>query len=281
MTVKKITYNKKAPFQTKPGIPVENQVTSDDLNEIKDAVNNNADELETKQSKEQGKGLSTNDFTNELKSKLENLNNYDDGEITAKVTELKENVEKIQKEQTTQNKEIEDLQTDNKKNKSDISNIKQEQQEQNSKIESNTTESKDNTELLNQIVGLLPSTKGEGEHVTLDDTAEARFKNFQVQGNSKQETRSGKNAIKSLNRQAKTHISWVLDKSKLEKKMYFSLIASKDLSSTNSIFFNVIDGSLTAINKYAMVIKANVKSIRQIDFTEEELNTLRYHSTNL
>ena len=218
MTVKKITYNKKAPFQTKPGIPVENQVTSDDLNEIKDAVNNNADELETKQSKEQGKGLSTNDFTNELKSKLENLNNYDDGEITAKVTELKENVEKIQKEQTTQNKEIEDLQTDNKKNKSDISNIKQEQQEQNSKIESNTTESKDNTELLNQIVGLLPSTKGEGEHVTLDDTAEARFKNFQVQGNSKQETRSGKNAIKSLNRQAKTHISWVLDKSKLEKK---------------------------------------------------------------
>lgn len=172
----------------------------------------------------------------------------------------------------TKTVEIENKQ---KQHDTDISNIKQEQQEQNLKIENNTTESKDNTELLNQIMGLLPSTKGEGENVTLDDTAEARFKKFEVQGNSKQETRSGKNAIKSLNRQAKTHISWVLDKSKLEKKMYFSLIASKDLSSTNSIFFNVIDGSLTAINKSAMVIKANVKSIRQIDFTEEELNTLK------
>lgn len=195
MTVKKITYNKKAPFQTKPEIPVENQVTSDDLNEIKDIVNNNADELETKQPKEQGKGLSTNDFTNELKSKLENLNNYDDGEITAKVTELKENVEKIQKEQTTQNKEIEDLQTDNKKNKTDLQTIKQEQQDQNSKIENNTTENKDNTELLNQIMGLLPSVKGEGEYVTLQDTGEARFKKFEVQGNSKQETRTGKNKL--------------------------------------------------------------------------------------
>lgn len=173
------------------------------------------------------------------------------------------------------NTKIVEIENKQKQHDTDISNIKQEQQEQNLKIESNTTENKDNTELLNQIMGLLPSTKGEGEHVTLDDTAEARFKNFQVQGNSKQETRSGKNAIKSLNRRAKRHISWVLDKSKLEKTMYFSLIASKDLNSTNSIFFNAIDGSLTAINKYAMAIKANVKSIRQIDFTEEELNTLK------
>lgn len=77
--------------------------------------------------------------------------------------------------------------------KTDLQAIKQEQQDQNSKIENNTVENKDNTELLNQIMGLLPSTKGEGEHVTLQDTGEARFKNFQVQGNSKQETRSGKN----------------------------------------------------------------------------------------
>lgn len=77
--------------------------------------------------------------------------------------------------------------------KTDLQAIKQEQQDQNSKIENNTTENKDNSELLNQIMGLLPSTKGEGEHVTLQDTGEARFKNFQVQGNSKQETRSGKN----------------------------------------------------------------------------------------
>ncbi len=92
----------------------------------------------------------------------------------------------------TKTVEIENKQ---KQHDTDISNIKQEQQDQNSKIESNTTENKDNTELLSQIMGLLPSTKGEGEHVTLQDTGEARFKNFQVQGDSKQETRSGKNKI--------------------------------------------------------------------------------------
>lgn len=193
MSTKKITYEKKAPFQTDENIPEINQVTSDNLNEIKDVVNINADELESKQPKEQGKGLSTNDFTNEFKNKLENLNNYDDKEITSKVTNLEENVVNIQKEQTTQNKDIEDLKTDNKKNKTDLQAIKQEQQDQNSKIENNTVENKDNTELLNQIMGLLPSAKGEGEHVTLDNTAEARFKNFEMQGNRKQETRSGKN----------------------------------------------------------------------------------------
>lgn len=195
MSTKKITYEKKAPFQTDENIPEINQVTSDNLNEIKDVVNINADELESKQPKEQGKGLSTNDFTNEFKNKLENLNNYDDKEITSKVTNLEENVVNIQKKQTTQNKDIEDLKTDNKKNKTDLQTIKQEQQDQNSKIENNTTENKDNTELLNQIMGLLPSAKGEGEHVTLQDTGEARFKKFEMQGNSKQETRSGKNLL--------------------------------------------------------------------------------------
>lgn len=90
----------------------------------------------------------------------------------------------------TKTVEIENKQ---KQHDTDISNIKQEQQDQNSKIENNTTENKDNTEILNQIMGLLPSTKGEGEHVTLQDTGEARFKNFEIKGNSKQATRTGKN----------------------------------------------------------------------------------------
>ena len=38
--------------------------------------------------KEEGKGLSTNDFTNELKSKLNSLNNYDDTEIRELITSL-------------------------------------------------------------------------------------------------------------------------------------------------------------------------------------------------
>ena len=172
----------------------------------------------------------------------------------------------------TKTAEIENKQ---KQHDTDISNIKQEQQDQNSKIENNTVENKEQADLLNQIVNIFPTATGEGEYVTLDNTAEARFKKFQVQGNSKQETRSGKNAIKGFYRRTARTITWYIDKNKLEKTMYFSLIASKELSKTNTIFFNAIDGSLTAINKSAMVIKANEKSIRQIDFTEEELNTLK------
>lgn len=108
---------------------------------------------------------------------------------------LHENWDKLDEFGGKVNTKIVEIENKQKQHDTDISNIKQEQQEQNSKIESNTTESKDNTELLNQIMGLLPSTKGEGEHVTLQDTGEARFKNFQVQGNSKQETRSGKNKL--------------------------------------------------------------------------------------
>lgn len=36
---------------------------------------------------------------------------------------------------------------------------------------------------------------GEGENITLNDTAEKRFENFDIEGNSEQETRSGKNLL--------------------------------------------------------------------------------------
>ena len=63
--------------------------------ELQKKINNKVD-------KETGKGLSTNDFTNELKQKLEGLNNYDD-------TEIKENITEIEKENTYQNKRLEYL----------------------------------------------------------------------------------------------------------------------------------------------------------------------------
>lgn len=141
----KITYGTKAPFQNNPDIPKENKCTADDLNEIKNVVNQNDDDLETakanieelqngqgtsesnitslknrisaletdntnnksnitnlqnnKVDKIEGKGLSTEDFTTGLKTKLEGLQNYDDREI-------KEDIEEIKTEQTEQNEEI-------------------------------------------------------------------------------------------------------------------------------------------------------------------------------
>ena len=39
---------------------------------------------------------------------------------------------------------------------------------------------------------------GEGENITLNDTAEKRFENFDIEGNHEQETRSGKNYLNTL-----------------------------------------------------------------------------------
>ena len=56
----------------------------------------------TKVDKVPGKGLSTEDYTTEEKQKLAGLTNYDD-------TEIKEDIAKIQEEQTTQNQKIEKI----------------------------------------------------------------------------------------------------------------------------------------------------------------------------
>lgn len=67
--------------------------------EINNLLNNKVDKV-------QGKELSSNDFTDVLKEKLEGLENYDD-------TEIKADISDIQDEQIEQNTEIEKLQTEN------------------------------------------------------------------------------------------------------------------------------------------------------------------------
>ena len=77
----------------------------------------NKQDISNKVDKVEGKGLSANDFTNELKTKLEELNNYDDKEIKADIQELQsknekqdKKIETIEAEQQTQNNLIENTQ---------------------------------------------------------------------------------------------------------------------------------------------------------------------------
>lgn len=181
----KINYNNKAPFQTLEEIPDKNKVNAADMNEIKQVVNTNADELNTakedienleteqgtsnteitnlknrvttletenstnktdianleenKVDKVEGKGLSTEDFTTELKSKLESLENYDD-------TEIKEDISNLEAGQTEQDKQI------------DI------------------------------LLNALPTETAEAENINIKGTIPVKFKEFKVSGNSKQET---------------------------------------------------------------------------------------------
>ena len=51
----------------------------------------------------------------------------------------------------------------------------------------------ENERLREDLNNTVPSISGSGENVTLNGTAKARFKSFEISGNSWQETRSGKN----------------------------------------------------------------------------------------
>lgn len=144
MAVQKVDYEDKIGLQNDPNTPNKNKVTDEDMNQLKSKINNNADELNEAQEnienlqqgqgtvsgdiaslknrvstleldntrnkqdiankvdKVDGKGLSTEDFTTGLKAKLEGLSNYND-------TEIKEDIQDIKLEQTTQNTKLQEL----------------------------------------------------------------------------------------------------------------------------------------------------------------------------
>lgn len=88
------------------------------MNENWDKIDKAIEDLDTnKVDKVDGKGLSTNDFTNEDKEKLDGLENYDDTEIT-------QEIEDIQEEQAKQNEDIEDLKQNDAKQDDLIQKLK-------------------------------------------------------------------------------------------------------------------------------------------------------------
>ena len=259
----KITYEDKVKLQDEPDIPNKNKVTDNDMNEIKDVVNTNADELDTakenienleegqdvnntdianlkskvttletdnaknksdisnlqkdnetnktnisnlrnsKVDKIEGKGLSTEDFTTQLKTKLEGLENYNDAEIKGKIQTLEDdNATNKNNISTLQNK-VETLETDNTTNKSNITNLQEDVEDLGKGIEENTAdisnlqaENKNLKEEVESYKNSLPRETLKGEYITMQNTADkVKFKDFVLGGNSKQESRSGKNIL--------------------------------------------------------------------------------------
>lgn len=184
----KITYNNKAPMQDDPEIPVENKATAEDFNEIKEVVNNNADELNT---------------ANENIKKLQN----GQGTSNTEITNLKNKVQALENDNATNKANISTLQEDNNTNKNNITNLQNNKvdKEEGKGLSTNdfTNEEKEKLAGLNnyddtEIIDLLPKVSNEGESITLENTARAKFTKFRIEGNSKQETRSGKNLINSF-----------------------------------------------------------------------------------
>ena len=160
-----------------------------------DVANENNDiideKLYGKVDKKAGKDLSTNDFTNEYKKKLDSLKNYDDAEVIKQITsfneragkveeantEISKNVEVLQKEQTTQNEKIE-------KNAEGIAQNKKDVDEELTKLK------EENSLLKAQI----PEGHASGNSIHLEDSSNMDFE-WSLRGGSRQKTRSGKNVI--------------------------------------------------------------------------------------
>ena len=113
----------------------------------------------------------------------------------------KQEINNIKTEQTTQNNRLNNLETDNTTNKDNISantqeinNIKQEQTEQNTNISTNATNIEslqEANENLKKIVSQLPQVTGQGTSITLENTIEAQFTKFDIEGHSEQESTKG------------------------------------------------------------------------------------------
>lgn len=131
----------------------------EDMKKLAESVDTVVSNLDTnKVDKVDGKGLSTNDYTNEDKAKLDSLENYDD-------TEIKQDIEDIQANDAKQNEDIEDLKQINAKQDDLIQKLKD------NSINVTTDEA---TSLQVQDASTLPAK-------------------LDVRGNQRQETREGRN----------------------------------------------------------------------------------------
>ena len=68
------------------------------------------------------------------------------------------------------------------------------------KVDDYAGEANSKIDLITEIIDLLPKVSNEGESIALENTARAKFTKFRIEGNSSQETRSGKNLINSFNK---------------------------------------------------------------------------------
>ena len=132
---------------------------------INDVTCDNADILDeklySKQGKVPGKGLSTNDFTNAYKNKLDGLKNYDDTDIKNSISTINKKIEQIDSKNEEQDSAIEE-------NANKLERLK------NNQIE-------DTTELATTI--------------EIQDSANVEAK-INIQGNTEQKQLSGKNKVR-------------------------------------------------------------------------------------
>lgn len=161
MDVKKITYEDKEAIQNDETIAEKNKVTANDMNQIKKAINNNADILT---------------------------------EVKNTVDELNGDVGNIKIVQTAQNSTISNMNNAIEQNSKEIyenSNNIIALQKENTALKEELKRQKED----NKLNGLTEDNEGEMLHIT--NTTGARFNSLEIFGNEKQETREGYNKLEN------------------------------------------------------------------------------------
>ena len=123
--------------------------------------------------KEEGKGLSTNDFTNAYKDKLDKLNNYDD-------TKIKKDISDMQEEQKAQNNDISTLKKQKEALEKEVQNLRED----------------------NRLNTLTEDNSGELIHI--DNSTGSRFNALEICGNEKQFSQDGTSNLLVLEEGNKT-----------------------------------------------------------------------------
>lgn len=191
MAVSKIQYQNKTAIQNDEDIPRPNKVTDEDMNEIKNVVNNNADELNTTKENvenlQEGQGTANTDITN-LKSRVSTLETDN--------TKNKSDIENLQNDNETNQSNIGGLQQKTEQIEENVLDIQQGQETQNTEIANLQTEVQELNEDIkaNAIIEETEKSKS----LYMDDANASRGK-VNVFGNMEQEIREGYNLIDILN----------------------------------------------------------------------------------
>lgn len=185
--IKQIEYENKQAIQNDDSIANKNKVTAEDMNEIKNVVNQNAKELETLQEDNQGNETAIGTLQNDI-SLIKQNNSEQDKSIqsnTSKIEAINKSIEAINKKNTEQDTNIQKNAKDIETNQNNIKAL----QVKNAEVKA------ENERLRSDIESISLLGEAEGESIDLDDSSRARFKKFGVGGNHSQETREGYNIL--------------------------------------------------------------------------------------
>ena len=185
--IKQIEYENKQAIQNDDSIANKNKVTAEDMNEIKNVVNQNAKELETLQEDNQGNETAIGTLQNDI-SLIKQNNSEQDKSIqsnTSKIEAINKSIEAINKKNTEQDTNIQKNAKDIETNQNNIKAL----QVKNAEVKA------ENERLRSDIESISLVGEAEGESIDLDDSSGARFKKFEIGGNHKQETREGYNIL--------------------------------------------------------------------------------------